>query len=153
MSLRLYTDGACSRNGQKNSKGGWAYLIISADEMVGGAYGGEEGVTNQQMELKALIEGLKAIKELNFFSCEVFSDSAYSINGINNGWIEKWHTNGWLTSKKEPVKNQELWRALYELYANDERLSFTKVKGHSGDKWNDYVDSIAVNAKDNKYTF
>lgn len=154
MSLRLYTDGACSRNGQEGAIGGWAFVIVdSENNIIDSGNGRAENTTNQQMELTAIIEGLSALVKLSFFTAEIFSDSAYCINAINDGWIDRWLRNGWLTSKKEPVKNQELWRALYELYANDERLSFTKVKGHSGDKWNDYVDSIAVNAKDNKYTF
>lgn len=153
MNLCLYTDGACSRNGQENPIGGWAYIIVNADKVLINGYGREEGTTNQQMELRALIEGLKAIKKLDFFSCEVFSDSAYCINGINNGWIEKWRTNGWLTSKREPVKNEELWKELYSLYSDDERFVFTKVKGHSDNAFNNLVDQMAVNAKDSKYSF
>lgn len=154
MSLRLYTDGACSRNGQKGAIGGWAYVIVDENSVIlHSDYGRVEGTTNQQMELTALIEGLTALTKLSFFTAEIFSDSAYCINAINDKWIVKWLGNGWLTSKNEPVKNQEYWEALYALYSNDERFTFTKVKGHSENYFNNLVDSIAVKAKDNVFEF
>lgn len=154
MSLRLYTDGACSRNGQEGAIGGWAFVIVdSEDNIIDSGNGRAENTTNQQMELTAIIEGLSALVKLSFFTAEIFSDSAYCINAINDGWINRWLRNGWLTSKKEPVKNQGYWEALYALYSVDDRLTFTKVKGHSTDKWNNYVDAMAVNSKDRKYDF
>lgn len=156
MNLRLYTDGACSRNGQAGAIGGWAYAIINEqDEVLFSNKGRVENSTNQQMELTALINGIHAVVHTlgNFFSCRCYSDSAYCINAINDGWIEKWRRNGWQTSAKTDVKNQELWRALYALYNGEDRLTFIKVKGHTGDKWNTYVDTMAVNAKDGRYEF
>lgn len=156
MNLRLYTDGACSRNGQAGAVGGWAYVVVNEqDSILLSGKGRVEGATNQQMELTALTSGVDAvINQLsNFFSCQCYSDSAYCINAINDGWIEKWRHNGWQTSAKADVKNQDYWRALYTLYSNDDRLTFVKVKGHAGDQWNTYVDNMAVRAKDGDYDF
>lgn len=154
MCLRLYTDGACSYNGRENAVGGWAYVIIDEnDSIIAKDHGHVKNTTNQQMELTALIKGLEAITKIDFFTCKCYSDSAYCINAINDGWIDKWRVNGWLTSKREPVKNQELWCALYSIYSNDRRFSFIKVKGHHTNEWNNYVDSMAVNAKNELYDF
>lgn len=155
MNLRLYTDGACSRNGQAGAVGAWAFVIVDGDDkIVISDKGRVVNTTNQQMEITALISGLTALRELPpFFSCECFSDSAYCINAINDGWIDKWRHNGWMTSKREPVKNQELWETLYALYSQSDKIKFTKVKGHDINKWNNYVDALAVNAKDDNYEF
>ena len=146
---KLYTDGACSNNGKIGAIGGWAYAIVDAetDQLVDSSSGRSEGTTNQQMEITSLIKGLKgALIDSSFAIVKVYSDSAYCINAINDKWIEKWRNNGWQTSNKTDVKNQDLWRELYPL-TQDTRFQFIKVKGHSGDKWNTYVDEMAVRAK------
>lgn len=154
MNLFVYTDGACSKNGYAGAVGGWAYVIVdSEDNIIDSGNGRAENTTNQQMELTAIIEGLSALVKLSFFTAEIFSDSAYCINAINDGWIDRWLRNGWLTNKKEPVKNQGYWEALYALYSVDDRLTFTKVKGHSDNYFNNLVDNMAVHAKNNDFTF
>ena len=153
---KLYTDGACSNNGKIGAIGGWAYAIVDAetDQLVDSSAGRSEGTTNQQMEITSLIEGLRAVLKLNpqFAIVDVFSDSAYCINAINDRWIEKWINNGWQTSNKTDVKNQELWRELYPL-TQDPRFRFIKVKGHSDNFFNNLVDEMAVRAKDDVYSF
>lgn len=153
---KLYTDGACSNNGKIGAIGGWAYAIVDAetDQLVDSSAGRSEGTTNQQMEITSLIKGLKGalLIDSSFATIKVYSDSAYCINAINDKWIEKWRSNGWQTSNKTDVKNQDLWRELYPL-TQDTRFQFIKVKGHSGDKWNTYVDEMAVRAKDDVYSF
>ncbi len=153
---KLYTDGACSNNGKIGAIGGWAYAIVDAetDQLVDSSAGRSEGTTNQQMEITSLIKGLKGalLIDSSFAIVKVYSDSAYCINAINDKWIEKWRSNGWQTSNKTDVKNQDLWRELYPL-TQDTRFQFIKVKGHSGDKWNTYVDEMAVRAKDDVYSF
>lgn len=155
MNLKLYTDGACSKNGQSGAVGGWAFLIIDGedDSQLKQGFGCQEDTTNQQMELTAIIMGLAAVSEMDFFFCEVLSDSAYCVNAVNDRWIDKWRANGWLTSKNEPVKNRELWEQLYSLYTAREGFKFTKVKGHSGDKWNEKVDTLAVRARTRSFDF
>ena len=124
----LYTDGACSGN---PGKGGWGAVLIygeSEKQMSGVA----EVTTNNQMELTAVIEGLKALKE----PCEVlvYSDSAYVVNAFNQNWIEGWINNNWRNSKKDPVANRELWEELISL-TKTHKVTFNKVKGHAGDKY------------------
>lgn len=155
MNLFVYTDGACSKNGYAGAVGGWAYAIVNDnDELVASGHSQpQEGTTNQQMEIMAVIEGLRAVANIPHFSATVYSDSAYCMNAINDRWIEKWRVNGWLTSKNEPVKNQELWQTLYALYAGNSALNFVKVKGHATDKWNNFVDVMAVNAREGRYNF
>lgn len=152
MRYQIYTDGACSNNGAEDAAGGWAYVILDEQEKVCEyAQSQEIGTTNQRMELQAIIHALKRITDntypAGFFVCEIHSDSAYCINAINDKWIVKWRSNGWVTSARQPVKNQDLWKELYDLYAHDERFVFKKVKGHSDNRWNNYVDELAQEAK------
>ncbi|MGB9791988.1 MAG: ribonuclease HI [Thermacetogeniaceae bacterium] len=132
----IYTDGACSGN---PGPGGWAAVLIyngHRKEISGGA----EETTNNRMELTAVIEALKALKE----PCKVrvYSDSAYLINAFNQGWIERWQKNGWMNSKKEKVENVDLWKALLELTAVHE-VEWHKIKGHDGDAFNERCDELA----------
>ena len=105
--------------------------------------------TNNKMELKAIIEGLAAVRLLiendDFNSIYVFSDSAYCVNCVEQKWYAKWQKNGWCNSKKEPVKNKELWKQLIPYFENPQ-FFFKKVKGHSGIEENEYVDKLAREA-------
>ena len=135
--VTLYTDGACSGN---PGKGGWGAVLIYGKiekEMSGVA----EVTTNNQMELTAVIEGLKALKE----PCEVlvYSDSAYVVNAFNQNWIEGWVQNNWRNSKKDPVANRELWEELIAL-TDKHKVTFNKVKGHAGDIYNEKCDALAT---------
>ena len=135
--VTLYTDGACSGN---PGRGGWGAVLLFGkfEKQMSGM---KEITTNNQMELTAVIEGLKALKEP--CSVMVYSDSAYVVNAFNNNWIEGWVNNNWRNSKKEPVANRELWEELIELTKVHE-VTFNKVKGHAGDKYNEICDSLAT---------
>jgi len=134
----IYTDGACSRN---PGPGGWAAILQYKDyqkELSG--YSSE--TTNNQMELIAAIEALRALKE----PCKVklYSDSAYLINAFQKNWIEKWKKNGWKTSTKKDVENRELWLKLLEL-SKKHQIQWIKVKGHSDNPFNNRCDELARN--------
>ena len=105
--------------------------------------GGKQETTNNIMELTAVIEGLKLLK----YPCEVdlYSDSAYVVNAFEQGWIYNWAKNNWKTAGKEPVKNQELWKELYQL-TKTHKVKFHKVKGHSDNVYNNRCDELARNA-------
>ncbi|MBF8376417.1 ribonuclease HI [Alicyclobacillus mali] len=135
----LYTDGACSGN---PGPGGWA-AILQWKGHVKELSGGEPETTNQRMELKAVIEGLKALKR----PCDVIvhSDSAYVVNCFKQGWYVNWRRNGWMNSKGEPVQNRDLWEELLDAI-NGHRVRFEKVKGHAGVKWNERCDELARGA-------
>ena len=132
----LYTDGACSGN---PGVGGWACVLIyeNAKKELSG---GEQLTTNNRMELMAVINGLKALKEP--CNVEIFSDSAYVVNAFLNGWINSWILNGWKTSSKSPVLNKELWEELITLN-QVHKISWNKVKGHADNELNNRCDELA----------
>ncbi len=139
-SVIIYTDGACSGNQNRENIGGWGALLIN-DKKEKEIFGGERNTTNNRMELTACIRGLQVLKQKNT-NVELFSDSSYIVNCFNMKWYEKWEKNGWLTSGKKPVENRDLWEKLIEL-VNRHRVVFNKVKGHSGDEFNERADKLA----------
>lgn len=137
--VEIYTDGACSGN---PGAGGWAAVLLYKNHKreISGA---ERETTNNRMELTAIIEGLKLLKE----SCAVtvYSDSAYSVEPFVKGWIHAWRMNGWRTSNKDDVKNVDLWQSLLEQISKHE-VNFVKVKGHSDNELNNRCDLLARTA-------
>ena len=145
MKVRIYTDGACSEN---PGPGGWASVWI-CDDNIKVKSGCNPKTTNNQMELTAVVASLRRIVSNHCKGdiYEVYSDSAYVVNSINNNWIERWRLNGWKTSKGDDVKNVELWmeclKLLSQIRQMGVKLTFIKVKGHSGDTLNEYADEVA----------
>ena len=147
--IKLYCDGAASNNGKESAIGGWAFAIIKDGEVIYSESGKQIGATNQMMELQAMITGCKRAKLFQYrenIPINVYSDSAYIINCFNQNWWCNWEKNNWLNSKKEPVANRELWEQLIPFF-KDIFFTFNKVKGHMGDKHNEYVDKLAVQAR------
>ncbi len=146
--IQIYCDGGCRGNHQKENVGGWGvYLIYKGKEK--GICGGERNTTNNRMELKGCINGLKSISEAKrYFPVEVFLDSAYVLNGITK-WVDGWVKKGWINSQKKPVENKELWMELLELKKTYKDITFTKVKGHSTNYGNNMADKLANDAMDN----
>ena len=137
--VTIYTDGACSGN---PGIGGWgAVLIYGGHEKR--IYAATENTTNNRMELTAVIEGLKNLKE----PCEadVYSDSAYTVNAFLKGWIDDWAKSGWKKSDSKPLLNADLWQELYSL-SKTHKLHFIKVKGHSDNEYNNLCDKLATDA-------
>lgn len=132
----IYTDGACSGN---PGPGGWG-AVLTCDTKEKELSGGERNTTNQRMELTAAVAALSALKR----PCEVelYSDSAYLINGFRQGWLVNWQKNGWLNSKKQPVENQDLWKELLRL-SQIHKVEWMKVKGHCGVEYNERCDQLA----------
>ena len=135
--VEIYTDGACSGN---PGPGGWASVLICGDKIKEIA-GFEPQTTNNRMELLAIIKALEALKA----PCQVnlYSDSSYCVNAVNQKWLVKWQSNGWRASGSA-VKNQDLWHRLLELLTTH-KVTFIKVKGHSDNKYNNRCDELAVN--------
>ncbi len=106
--------------------------------------GGEDNTTNQRMELTAVVEALRALK-VSGWDVVVYSDSAYIVNAFGQDWIGRWQKNGWKNSKKEDVANQDLWKSLLAFMSKN-RVRIEKVKGHSGDQWNERCDELARKA-------
>lgn len=137
--VTIYTDGACSGN---PGPGGWG-AILMYNEKTKEISGACKDTTNNIMEITAVLEALKLLKE----ECEVkvYSDSAYVVNAFNQGWIYNWRKNNWKTASKDPVKNQELWEELYNL-VQKHKVEFIKVKGHSDNEYNNRCDFLATSA-------
>ena len=135
----IYTDGACSGN---PGPGGWAAVLIynGKEKEISG---GNKNTTNNIMEITAVIEGLKALKD----PCEVelYSDSAYVVNTFTQGWIFNWMQKGWKTASGDSVKNKELWQELYSL-TKIHKVTFNKVKGHADNHYNNRCDELARDA-------
>jgi ribonuclease HI len=132
----MYTDGACRGN---PGRGGWGVLLrYNGHEKR--LYGGELLSTNNRMELKAVIEGLRS---LNRSGCQikVVSDSKYVLTGITE-WMPQWKRRGWKTAAKKPVLNEDLWQELDQL-ASLHNVSWQWVKGHSGHAENEVADMLA----------
>ena len=152
MIYKLYTDGATSKNGYEDAYGGCGWAVIANDELiVAGQEPIKEGATNNICELKGMINGCKTIAQVLEPTDVVliYSDSAYIINCYKQQWYKNWEENGWINSKKQPVANKELWEELIPFFKSH-NFKFEKVMGHSGDKWNEYVDKLAVEAKNGK---
>ena len=142
--IHLYTDGGCRNNQNETNTGAWAYHL---EYWVDGELKstkdfsqGEVNTTNNIQELKGVINGLQAIKNKSLVT-KVFSDSAYVIQGITL-WINGWKRNNWVNSKKEAVKNKDLWLELDNEKSKFKNIEFIKVKGHNGNLGNELVDGL-----------
>ncbi len=154
MDIDIYTDGACSGN---PGTGGWGFIIIQkdADKELFKANGGESSTTNNRMELSAVIEALKKLKTLELDgtlsqksdakpAVQIYTDSQYVMKGIQE-WILNWKKNNWQTAAKKSVKNQDLWQELDALNC-EIAPNWNWVKGHSGNRYNEECDRLAVQA-------
>lgn len=159
MYIKIYTDGAYS---SKTNIGGWALIsvpeVISTDNESHQYYykdsGWEHNTTNNRMELYAMAKALQYARGMLSYEnndiqhITIYTDSAYIANAFKDKWFDKWRNNGWKTSKKTPVLNQDLWEAIllhYEL--NKYNITIEKVNGHAGNKWNELADQLAVAAR------
>ena len=133
--VNIYTDGACRGN---PGVGGWGVLIEYGDVRKE-YFGGELNTTNNQMELKAAIEGLKALKKPCIVS--LTTDSKYVMQGITS-WIDNWKKNNWKSSSKKDVKNKDLWVEL-DNFVEMHDVKWSWVKGHSGHEQNEIADQLA----------
>lgn len=139
--ITIYTDGACSGN---PGVGGWA-AILSYKNRTKELNGYEKETTNNRMEMFAVIQALRALKEP--CECEIFSDSQYVVDAINKNWITSWQQNNWRTASKSDVKNVDLWKALlFEMGKHN--VTFVKVKGHANVELNERCDKLAKAAID-----
>ena len=142
--VEVFTDGACKGN---PGPGGWG-AILRYKGVEKEISGGEAATTNNRMELSAVIEALKLLKE----PCEValYTDSQYIANALTQGWAKKWKANGWMRNKKEKALNPELWETLLNLY-DAHKVDVHWVKGHAGHPENERCDRLAV-AQAEKYS-
>jgi ribonuclease HI len=137
--IRIHTDGACRGN---PGPGGWAW----ASDTETYASGAAPHTTNQRMEVLAVVEALRENCE---GPVEIVSDSNYVVKCFHDKWYAGWLRRGWKNSKGDPVANRDLWEQLLPLVLESGReVTFSWVKGHSGDRMNDFVDQLATVAAD-----
>ncbi len=142
LSVELYADGACSGN---PGPGGWGTILRCREQnLIKRMSGAEKNTTNNRMELTAVIEGLKALK----VPCRVVitTDSRYVVDAFEKGWLRNWQKNGWRTASKQPVKNEDLWRALMDAMA-PHQVRWQWIRGHAGHPENEMADQLAVAAR------
>lgn len=137
--VEIFTDGACKGN---PGPGGWGAVLRygKAEKEISG---GEKNTTNNRMEISAVLEALKCLKE----PCDVtlYSDSQYVCNAINKGWAKKWRANNWMRNKTDPALNSDLWEELLNL-CEQHKMTIIWVKGHAGHPENERCDKLAVAA-------
>ncbi|MBQ7540718.1 MAG: ribonuclease HI [Clostridia bacterium] len=139
----IYTDGACSGN---PGAGGYG-SILRYGKYEKEISGGSAHTTNNRMELSAVVEALKLLRE----PCEItiYTDSQYVANGINKGWAASWRKNGWRKPDKKPALNPDLWGELLDLLSKHE-YTIVWLRGHAGHPENERCDALAV-AQSQKY--
>ena len=142
MNIEIYTDGSSLGN---PGPGGWGVVVVEKEKVIHEQGGYEKNTTNNRMELMAVIETLKyIIKHHTKSNVTIFADSNYVLSGIQS-WIYNWEKNGWRTANKKQVLNQDLWKELIALVRNyGDKITWQKVKGHSGHIHNDRADEIAT---------
>lgn len=147
MKVTIYTDG--SARGNPDGPGGYGTVLQYIDpkgQMHEREYSaGYKKTTNNRMELMAAIVGLEALTR----SCQVdlYSDSQYLVKAFNDRWIQNWQKNNWKNSKKEPVKNIDLWKRLLKAM-EPHQVQYIWVKGHAGHPENERCDQLATAAAD-----
>lgn len=163
MTYNFWTDGAVLMRKDVNGEyireaGGWAFAIIDIKNNIVtfNNHGHSEKASNNEMELMAIYKALlyyaNNLSDTDNNIINIYSDSAYSIN-IYTQWITAWEKNGWTRGKKhEPIQNlkliQDTWSLINTIKNDNTIINFIKVKGHSSNKWNEYVDNLAVAAKE-----
>jgi len=147
MKVTLYSDGAA--RGNPDGPGGYGTILQYMDSK-GTLHereysAGYKRTTNNRMELMGVITGLEALTK----PCEVtvISDSKYVTDAFNSHWVDAWLKNNWKNSKKEPVKNMDLWKRLLEA-KSPHQVTFQWVKGHAGHPENERCDVLATSAAD-----
>jgi ribonuclease HI len=139
-SVTIYSDGGCKPN---PGKGGWGAVLMFGEHRKD-LSGAEWDTTNNRMELTAAIEALDTLNQPCLVT--MHTDSEYLKNGITR-WLKGWVRNGWITSTRQPVKNEDLWQQLHEAIQRHE-IRWKWVKGHDGNTWNEYVDQLATRARE-----
>lgn len=142
----IYTDGSCDPN---TGNGGYAYIVKDPDDksFYFEGSGSEKNTTNNRMEMTGFLEAIAYIN--NKFSSDrpirIYSDSKYLIDGSTK-WVKSWRKNGWKKSDKKDVKNRDLWEQI-DACMQKRKISFTWVKGHNNNYYNEKADELAVKAR------
>ena len=145
MNIDIYTDGSSY---YKDGTGGWAFVVVRNDIEIYQNFGNKRNTTISVMEMLAVYNSMKYIKR-NFIDknkkvqVRIFCDSAFVVNTFLEKWYIRWREMEWYG-----IKNSKLWREILDLYfIKGMDIEFVKIKGHSGNKWNDIADFYAGSAR------
>ena len=143
--ITIYTDGACANN---PGKGGYGIVLMykkeNGETVSKNISKGLELTTNNRMELLAVIDALNSLKQP--CDIELYSDSKYVVDAINQKWLESWVQKNWKLNTKNPVKNIDLWQKLLTAM-KPHNIKFIWVKGHESNPYNNLCDKLAVEAR------
>lgn len=142
MHLEIHTDGACRSN---PGRGGYALIIVKDNKVIDIRQAYSSMTTNNIMELLAVRDAIIYCISNNVSQCKIYSDSQYSVNGINE-WMHTWRKKGWIGSQHKPIKNLEIWRELEALWKQATQklnISLHYEKGHSTNVYNNLADKKA----------
>ena len=138
--LTIYTDGAARGN---PGKGGYGAILMWKGESKE-ISAGFVHTTNNRMELLSVIAALESLNRTGL-DIEIYSDSKYVVQAVNEGWLENWMKNDFKGGKK----NKDLWQRFYQL-SKMHQLKFIWVKGHASNPYNQRCDELATAAADGK---
>ena len=135
--VKIWADGSCAGN---PGVGGYCAILQYKEvkKVIKGSC--TKTTTNNRMELTAILEGLRALKEQ--VKVTIFTDSGYVVDAMNKGYLKSWINNGWRTKKGTAVKNIDLWKAIWEETQKHD-CTFTWVEGHASNDNNNACDVIA----------
>lgn len=145
--MTFYTDGSCLANGKANARGGYGIVGVNENNQLEYAYAERSNnTTNNREEIKAILHVMLNYGEI----CDewgqppvVYSDSSYCVNTFNT-WMFSWQKNNWIKSDKKKPENLDLILEYYEHYKKGYRIELRKIKGHSGEEWNELADQLAT---------
>lgn len=149
MNVKYYVDGACQKNGTPQAVGGYGMVCIDEDNIIDQKQEFfQQNVTNNRMELKGILCAINHIHDHHydegFIIPTIYSDSAYSVNTIND-WMYRWANNNWLKSDNREPENLDLIQEIYRLKeVCGYKFYLEKIKGHASNRWNNYVDALAT---------
>lgn len=146
MVYQIYCDGSTRGNGKENAVGGYGFIVVNTEtnKIIERFVMRELETTNQRCEMLAILSACKYIETQKITEFIIYTDSAYCFNAWKDKWYVRWEKdNKWLTSKGEPVKNQDLWKKLLPYYKNPS-YCFEKVKGHDINYYNNFIDSLVA---------
>lgn len=134
----VFTDGASEGN---PGPGGWGAVLVVDGQVVKEDYGSDAHTTNNRMELRAMIAGLEMVPPDT--PTNVYTDSQLIVN-ILTKWAEGWKAKGWKKKSPGPIANLELVQEAYALAQSRPHANIVWIKAHSGNRWNEYADSLAT---------
>ncbi|HRP02870.1 MAG TPA: ribonuclease HI [Candidatus Kapabacteria bacterium] len=136
----IYTDGSSLGN---PGKGGWAAILLYKGKRAELSEG-YELTTNNRMEMMAIINALKAIKDSKY-KIKLHTDSRLIVDTINKGWLKNWKRNNWVKSDKKAVLNIDLWKEIDQLLSIFD-VEFVWVQAHVGIVENERCDVLCKQA-------